>query len=223
MFEALPVKVVEGSPNPDLFPYQTIGAEAQPEDERPGQADRLRLLEERLAKHQERATQIEQEAHEEAYAAGEKAGLELGGRRAEQILDRMRNILDDSGEQLDEIREHAYGAIVDISGAIAEWLVGEITGDDRVRLLQMARKAADEFPETEHLKIALHPDDLAHIKKLPADSGDATPLVSDASMAPGSVRIFSRSRDTLFDPRACINDFIKRFKDELQVNEIIKT
>ncbi len=218
-FEALPVKEDDGAPKSDLFPYRTIGSEVPPkaeEDERPGQTDRLRLLEERLAKHQERATQIEQEAHEEAYAAGEKAGLELGGRRAEQILARMRQVLDDGSGQLNEIREHAYCAIMDISGAIAEWLVGEITGDDRARLLQMVRKAADEFPETEHLKIALHPDDLAHIKKLPTGSDEMLPLVPDAAMAPGSARVFSHSRDVLLDPHACIDDFIKRFRDELK-------
>lgn len=216
MLDSLPVKTVDGAPDSSSFPYKTIGSDVQCMGRRADQVNRLRLLEERLAKHQERATEIEQAAYEESYAVGEKAGLELGGRRAEQIMARMRHVLDEGRGQLDEIREHACCAIMDISGAIAEWLVGEITGDDRMRLLQMARKAAGEFPETEHLKIALHPDDLAHIKRLPADSGKVPPLVSDASMARGSVRIFSRSRDALLDPHACIDDFIKRFKAELK-------
>jgi len=218
MLESLPIKLIDSAPDSNTFPYSEISLNVQPGNRAPAQDNRLRLLEEKLSKHQAIAVKIEQQAYEKAYAEGEKVGLELGGKRAEQVLEQMQQILDEAVRQLDEIREHASDAITDISGAIAEWLIGEITEKEYDRLLQMAKKASRQFPEMEQLKIALHPDDLASVKKLPVDSDKEPPLVSDTSMLAGSVRIFTHSRDVLFDPHACIEDFIKEFKAGLKEN-----
>jgi len=212
MLEVIPLQTVDSVSNLHTFPYSSINPDAQPVNPLSVQDDRLRLLEEKLSQHQKRAGEIEQEAYEKAYAEGEKVGLELGGKRAQQILAQMQQILDDTTNQLAEIREHASDAIIDISGAIAEWIVGEITDKEHERLLQIARDASRKFPGAEPLKIALHPDDLTSVQRLPADSEQEIPLISDESMTPGCVRIFTRSRDALLDPHACVEDFLREFK-----------
>jgi len=220
MLEAIPIQTVDRVSDLHTFPYSSISPDAQPANPLVVQDDRLRLLEEKLSQHQKRAGEIEQEAYEKAYAEGEKVGLELGGKRAEQILAQMQQTLDDTTRQLAEIREHASDAIIDISGAIAEWIVGEITAKEHERLLQIAKDASRKFPGAEPLKIALHPDDLTSIQRLPADLDQEIPLISDESMTPGSVRIFTRSRDALLDPHACVEDFLREFKLGLRKTSI---
>lgn len=219
MLEMLPIKSIDRLSDSCDFPYNDISSDRKPVNKEPAQDNRLRLLEEKLSQHQKRAGEIEQEAYEKAYAEGEKVGLELGSKRAEQMLAQMQQILDTATNDLDEIRKHASDVIIDISGTIAEWLIGEITAKDHERLLQIAKEAIRKFPATEPLKIALHPDDLAAVNRLPDDSGKEPPLVSDESMTPGSIRILTQSRDALLDPHTCIEDFLKAFKASLKENE----
>jgi len=193
------------------FPFSNFSRPEQKMEE----PDRLRQLEQMLSKNQERSAEIEREAYDKAYAAGEKAGLALGQKRAEQILIQMQQMLDDSKSQFDEIRQAMCEAIVDISGAISEWLIGEITNNDHKRLLEMAEKAVHALPEMTHLKMAVHPDDFAQFEKLFAESKHQTPLLADANVAPNCIRIFNKTQDVLIDPSLSIAKAVTHFKTEL--------
>ena len=201
------------------FPYSEI-AKQQEEKKEP---DRLRQLEQILSENQERSAELEQEAYNKAYTTGEKAGLALGRKRAEQILTQMQQKLDASSSQLDEIRKSLCEAIVDISGALSEWLIGEITTNDRDRLLKMAEKAAHALPEMTNLTLAVHPDVFAQFERLIAEGKSNTPLLADANVEPNCIRIFNKTQDTLIDPRISIAEGVAYCKAELLSDEDIGT
>jgi len=197
------------------FPYSELG-ETQPQPRpKPLETDRLHQLEQMLSEKKEHAARMERDAYDKAYAAGEKAGMALGRKRAEQILDHMQQALDASRSQLDEIHRAMCEAVIDISGGISEWLVGEITDGERSRLLAVAKKTALALPEMNSMTMAVHPDDFAQFEKLLAESETHSPLTVDTHVTPGCIRIFNKTQDVLIDPRTSIAEGIAHFKAEL--------
>ena len=215
--EPLPLKSLSGKKPEPPFPFENIGTAANPDGQLP--ADRLRQLEEMLARNQEKTNEIEREAYDKAYIAGEKAGLELGRKRAEQLLVQMQEMLEKCEAELDNLRSSMFEAVVDISGALAEWLIDKITTEDKARLLEMAKKTASSMPDMTDMKIAVHPEDFAHIKTLLDESeDDAPPLIPDPGVKQGSVRIFNKAREALIDPIGAINNGVAHIKTELLAN-----
>ena len=186
------------------------------------ETDRLSQLEQMLSEKQDRSVEIERDAYDKAYAAGEKTGLTLGSKRAEQILAQMQQVLDASESQLKDIRSTMCEAIVDISGAISEWLVGEMIDQDHARLLEMAKKTAHALPEMGSLTMAVHPDDYTRFEKLLAESETSSPLIADANVTPSTIRIFSKTQDALIDPRTSIAEGVAYIKAELLSDDPLK-
>ncbi len=216
VLEPLPLKTLSGKKREPAFPFENIGTAGNPDGQQP--ADRLRQLEEMLAKNQEKTNEIEREAYDKAYLAGEKAGLALGRKRAEQILAQMKQMLEECESGLDDIRNTMCEAVVDISGALTEWLIGEIGTDDKARLLKMAKKITGAMPDMTDMKIAVHPEDFARIKTLLDESGDGHPhLISDPGVKHGSIRVFNEEKEALIDPITAIADGITYIKTALLV------
>jgi flagellar biosynthesis/type III secretory pathway protein FliH len=197
------------------FPYSELAAKLVETKE----PDRLRQLEEMLSENKERSAELEREAYDKAYAAGEKSGLALGEKRAEQILLQMQQMLDASESQMGEIHRAMSEAVVDISGALCEWLIGEITENERGRLLEMAKKTAHTLPEMGPMTLAVNPDDFAQFEKLLAESKMKSPLIADANVARGCIRIFSKAQDVLIDPSTSIAEGLAYIKAELLSDE----
>ena len=197
------------------FPYSELAAKLVETKE----PDRLRQLEKMLSENKERSAELEREAYDKAYAAGEKSGLALGSKRAEQIMLEMQKMLDASEAQMAEIHQTMSDAVVDIGGALCEWLVGEITESERGRLLEMAKKTAHSLPEMGAMTLAVHPDDFAQFEKLLAESEMQSPLIADANVARGCIRIFSKAQDVLIDPSTSIAEGLAYIKAELQSDE----
>lgn len=181
----------------------------------PSTPDRVSELEQMLAEAQDRMAVLEREAYDKAYTAGEKAGMELGRKRAEQILDRMEAVLAEANRKLDGMYRGISESIVDVSGFLAEWLVGDIVEAERTRLLSMAERVSHTMPTDSKLGLAVHPDDLGKFEKILGDQGHAWSLLADAALAPGTVRLFTKDQDILLDPKAAIADAIDRMKKEL--------
>jgi flagellar assembly protein FliH len=204
------------------FPYGELSkTDPQPQPQ-VKETDRLHQLEEMLLENQAHSVEIEREAYDKAYAAGEKTGLALGQKRAEQILAQMQQMLDASESQLDEVRRSMCEAVVDISGTISEWLIGEMVEQDRARLLEMAKKTAHALPEMNTLTLAVHPDDYNRFEKLLAESKTPSPLIADANITPSTIRIFSKTQDALIDPRTSIAEGVAYIKAELLSDDPIK-
>ena len=220
--EPLPLKLLGEDYTPGgkrSFPFHNFGPVPQqviPEPEpQQVQANRLEQLERMLAEKHAFDESKEREAYDKAYMAGEKAGLALGQKRAEQILEKMQLLQDQAVQQIDEIRAGMCEAVLDISAALAEWVVGEMTADERGRLLAMAERAARSLPDVGGMTMLVHPADFAQFEKLLTDSDFRPALRTDGSIRPGSVRIANEEQDILIDPTASIAEAVARLRKEL--------
>ncbi|ATX82917.1 Flagellar assembly protein FliH [Mariprofundus ferrinatatus] len=227
-FEPLELKLISSIEEKAAFPYEDFSP--QPPGIAPEKASekapeisavsRIQQLESMLAEKHAFDANIERDAYDKAYLSGEKAGLALGEKRAEQILEKMVQLQKQAQQQLDEIRNSMCEAVIDISGMLAEWLVGEITAEDRGRLLEMAERAARTFPETERLMMYIHQDEFAQFEKLISESEFKPHLLTDNSIKPGCIRIASIAQDILIDPRAPVADAVAKLKKDLLSGEI---
>ncbi|ATX78582.1 Flagellar biosynthesis/type III secretory pathway protein FliH [Mariprofundus aestuarium] len=182
---------------------------------------RIKQLEAMLTEKHSFDANLERESYDKAYLSGEKAGLALGQKRAEQILEKMQQLQEQTQQQLDEIRNTMSEAVIDIGGMLAEWLVGEITADDRARLLTIAKKAARSFPETDRMVLVVHQDDFSQFERLLTDSDFKIHLLTDNSVKPGCMRVASEAQDILIDPRAPIAEAVAQLKQELLSGESV--
>lgn len=199
------------------FPFKSFTStpiEPAPEPE-PPQVNRLEQLEKMLAEKHAFDESKEREAYDKAYASGEKAGLALGQKRAEQILEKMQLLQDQARQQLDGIRGEMCEAVLEISAALAEWVVGEITTEDRSRLLAMAERAARELPEVGETVMVVHPGDFSQFEKLLGESDFNPRLRTDSTVKPGCIRIANEEQDILIDPSASIAEAMTRLRRDL--------
>lgn len=187
----------------------------------PAQApqDRVRELEQMLAEVQDRTAALEREAYDKAYAAGEKAGLALGQKRAEQLLEQMQQVLQRAEGELAQMRTSFVEAALDTAMALCQWLLGEMGDEMRERLLAKAEAAAHSLPEMTGFILAVPAEEFARFERLLAGKKLATALIADTNLSPGSVRIFGKQHDVLIDPQVALAEGVKAIKAELAGGE----
>jgi len=203
------------------FPFASFGQ--SPRAAALPQVNRLEQLETMLKEAQGRAEIVEKEAYEKAYLAGEKAGIVLGKKRGEQILEALQETLLEADNQLQAIQDAFANAAIDLAEHIAGQILGsaissteDTAGDSSSqRLLDIAQQAAALLTSGGTLKIAVCPDDIASFQRLLEDSESQMVLTPDASVASGSCRIVSATQDMLIDPVAAIHDFVEQLRPEL--------
>ncbi|OIO67416.1 MAG: flagellar assembly protein [Zetaproteobacteria bacterium CG1_02_53_45] len=183
----------------------------QPPAPRPvDSATRMKQLEVMLQEAQGRAEIVEKEAYDKAYLAGEKAGMALGKKRAEQILESLEVSLQDVEGSLTSIEQAFAEAAMDIARHIAEKIIGSAIEQDQAKLLQIALHAAAQLPDTSALRIAVSSDDYASFKRLLDESESIAILTADDSTASGSCRIVSEQQDILIDPIAAVAIYMEQ-------------
>jgi len=177
--------------------------------------NRMQQLETMLQEAQGRAEIVEKEAYEKAYLAGEKAGMALGKKRGEQILEALQLSLSDAEQHIQDM-QHAFAeAAMDVAGHIAEQIVGQVITQDTSTLLDIAMQAAARLPDSDNLRIAVANDDYSSFKRLLDDESTTTRLTADATVLPGTCRIISSTQDCLIDPVAAVNRCLHELKPVL--------
>jgi len=168
----------------------------------------MRQLEAMLKEVQGRAEIVEKEAYDKAYLAGEKAGMALGKRRGEQILDALQESLKDTGASLAAIQDSFAEAAMDVAGFIAKQIIADALQDDKTRLWDIAKQAAEQLPDATTLTIAVSPDDFFAFKRLLEGSDALAILSSDTAIQNGTCRIISSQQDILVDPVAAVDSWL---------------
>jgi len=192
------------------FPFSSaLTVERQPSAPGPvDSASRMKQLEQMLHEVQGRAEIVEKEAYDKAYLAGEKAGMALGKKRAEQILQTLEASLRGVEASLSSIEHNFSEAALDIAQHIAEQIVGSEIEQDHSKLLEIALQAAAQLPDTSELCIAVSHDDFTSFKRLLDDSDSIAVLTSDSATASGTCRIVSAQQDILIDPIAAVAGYL---------------
>lgn len=198
------------------FPYPSIsGARHQAGQPAVNSVNRMQQLETMLKEVQGRAEIIEKEAYDQAYLAGEKAGMALGKKRGEQILNTLQDSLQGAEGLLVEIQGSFAEAAMDVAGFIAKKIIADAVQEDKSRLWQIAKQAAEQLPNATDLRIAVSPDDFFTFNRLLEEEGNVTLLSSDAAVKSGTCRIISTQQDMLIDPVAAVESYLNQLRPTL--------
>jgi len=203
-------------PQPGRYQYPPIGSADHPADSPATvSARRMKQLETMLQEVQGRAEIVEKEAYDKAYLAGEKAGMALGKKRAEQILVMLENSLHGVEAEMEAILQSFGQAAMDVAGFVARQVVADAIVSDKSRLWKLAKQAVDQLPAATELTIAVSPDDFSTFSRLLEDSDSLSVLCSDAATQSGTCRIISSQQDILIDPVAAVADCLDQLRPAL--------
>ena len=178
-----------------------------------GEQQRLQELENMLSEAQSRTAIVEQEAYDKAYAAGEKAGLTLGEKRAEQYLESMENIVKYAERELEHLQQTSVHVIVELSESITKKVVGEIPQG----VLNVLEKSIQhtfsqlDIQAKHRLMLVVHPQDLTMFQRM-GDLPQDLRVTSDEAVEQGTCKLLSTHHDVLIDPQAMIHQAAKHIR-----------
>lgn len=136
------------------------------------------------ANQQARLAALEREAFAKGYEQGERAGTEAGAKRAEAMLRRLAQTIDELADVRRAMINQTERQMVQLALSIAKRIVRREVLLDRDLTLAMARVALDRLGDSTSVTIRLHPDDFAAT----AGRRDALPVGSRVSVvADGAV------------------------------------
>jgi flagellar assembly protein FliH len=119
--------------------------------------------------HQAHLAALEREAFAKGYAQGERAGLEAGGKRAEAMLRRVAQTLDDLGSLRETLMQQTERQMVQLALTIARRIVSrEVTLDPEL-ISAMAHVALKKLGTASPATIRLNPEDYTIVTR---DGGD---------------------------------------------------
>jgi flagellar assembly protein FliH len=157
-----------------------------------GPAPERRVQEPDCAQVEARLAALEREAFAKGYEQGERAGLEAGGMRADAMLRRLAQTLDQVGDLRRTMIRETEAQMVELALAIARRIVRREVALDQHLTLSMARLALERLGERTSATVRLHPDDLAATAAGRSEwSGSHVTVVADASVSRGGCRIES--------------------------------
>lgn len=137
---------------------------------------------------------IERDAFTKGYAQGERAGAEAAASRADAMLRRLAQTLDELQVLRAELIRRTEREVVELSLAIARKILHREVALDHELLLAMARVALDRLADVATASIRLHPDDYAatvQARGSTAVTSHGVQIVSDASVRRGGCVVHS--------------------------------
>lgn len=108
---------------------------------------------------------MEREAYEKGYAAGEKAGFEMGQGKANLLLNRLVSIIDELSYCKDKYYSDKEMEFVDIIVRAAEKVVKAELSVNRDVVVNVVKAALNSMIISEKLTIKINPDDMEYLLK----------------------------------------------------------
>jgi flagellar assembly protein FliH len=116
-----------------------------------------------LRQQQAHLATLERDAFAKGYVQGERAGLEAGAARAEAMLGRLAQTIEELAEVRREMIRQTERQMVQLALAIAKRVVRREIALDRDLTQTMARLALERLGDSTTVTLRLHPDDFAAI------------------------------------------------------------
>ena len=150
-------------------------------------------LDEVRAAQQAHLATLEREAFANGYAAGERAGLEAGTKRAEAMLRRLAQTLDELKALRGTLVRQTEQQMVQLALAIARKILRREATIDQDLIVAMARVALERVGESGIATIRLNPDDHASTVQRHGDhwAGSRVKVVADPSVSRGGCLVES--------------------------------
>lgn len=167
-----------------------------------------------------RMQELQQQAWDEAYAAGREEGLKAGaeeiGRRAERF-DQLLNALSRPFDELDEVVEKQ---LVELAMTVVRQLFRRELKIDPGHVIGVVRDAIKLLPvASRNIEVHLHPEDAALVRESlsPAEGDRAWAIVEDPLISRGGCRITTDNSQVDARAETRLNAIIKAINgDERQ-------
>jgi len=212
-------------------PFLQFGADAKPvqvseptanlnapSDVMDGEQERMQELDRMLQDAQSRADIAEREAYDKAYAVGEKSGMALGEKRAEQTLEQMTQVLKKAELELADMDVLCREAVLDIAEAVVKQVLGDLGEQQHALLVQAAERAAFQFPDLSGLVVLVNPNDMQIFEALLAASNlSESRIRAQQDVQEGSCRLMSSQQDVLVDPNQALREKFDALRQQFLV------
>jgi flagellar assembly protein FliH len=158
-----------------------------------GQAVSLPTLDDVRASQQGHMATLERESFTSGYAAGERAGLEAGTTRAEAMLRRLAQTLDELKALRGTLVRQTEQQMVQLALAIAKKILRREAAVDQDLIVAMARVALERVGESGIATIRLNPEDYASTVQRHGDhwAGARVKVVADPAVSRGGCLVES--------------------------------
>ncbi|MCX8022125.1 MAG: FliH/SctL family protein [Syntrophorhabdaceae bacterium] len=100
---------------------------------------------------------------EDAYIAGEKAGVEMGMRKVEPLVKRLNQYLDELSDFKEELIKRAENLAFELAFLFAEAIILKKCEEERGIILNMIRKALEICEEKSNITVRVRGDDLKYL------------------------------------------------------------
>lgn len=136
---------------------------------------------------------LEREAFTKGYAQGERAGLEAGGKRAEAMLRRLAQTLEELSGLRDNMVRQTERELVQLSVAIARKVLHREVSVDPELTAALAHIALERLGGATPATVRLHPDDYATVTagQVAPLGGRQVEILPDPSVARGGCLVES--------------------------------
>lgn len=150
-------------------------------------------LDEARATHQAHLAALEREAFASGHASGERAGLEAGKTRAEAMLRRLAQTLDELRSLRATMIRQTEQQMVQLALAIAKRILRREATIDEDLLVAMARVALERLGDAGSATIRLNPEDCSHTVQRHGDhwAGARVRVIADPSVSRGGCLVES--------------------------------
>jgi len=209
----------DSDPQAPQAPYQEASMPAPAEASPPvlnDEQQRMQELDRMLQEAQSRADIAEREAYDKAYAAGEKSGMALGEKRAEQTLEQIHQVLKQAEMQLASLDYMCREAILDISEAVVRQLLGDMNDQQHDLLKKAVERAGFQFPDISNLTVLVNPNDMQSFETLLSDTSlSESRIRAQQDVDEGSCRLMSNQHDVLVNPNKALRDSFELLRQQL--------
>jgi flagellar assembly protein FliH len=145
-----------------------------------------------MAEHRERLAALEREAFTKGYAQGERAGLEAGGKRAEAMLRRVAQTIEELGGLRQTLIQETEREMVQLALALARRVVHREVTLDHELAAALAHVALDRLGTNTPATIRLNPEDYTIVAQDSSRWGGQTvTVVPDPAISRGGCLVES--------------------------------
>ncbi|MDY7034120.1 MAG: FliH/SctL family protein [Thermodesulfobacteriota bacterium] len=112
-----------------------------------------------------RASEIEREAYEKAFAQGEQAGIEMGRKKVEPVIHSFHEILEDLSSLRERIYEKSEHELIKLALVISRSIIHQEITLNREIVLNTVKAALQNAIEVGGIKIRVNPFDMEFIRQ----------------------------------------------------------
>jgi flagellar assembly protein FliH len=159
---------------------------------------------------------LERNAYERGYSAGEKAGYEMGIKKAEVVLSQLENLI----KELENIKERYIlendKKIVALSIAIARKIIEKEIEESPETLLNMLHNAIKKIERQEKIKITINPAMQEIIERFKRGTLDMYPKISldiDPNVSKDFIKVESDMEEIIINIEEELFEISKKLKE----------